>query len=192
MAWTARAITSKPVWLLVVLAVALPIAWWQVTERAVSAVEIRSLTAPVCTGTTVERRRAPGGKTVSAIRLTPDMSCRLNLEVANNGSLPVFLDTLVLPLMGPAGGAAVQVDKVWIDEEVPVFGQVAGEVTIDRRLDSDEKIEVEIQYGFRQKGCTAAGLFWVPAAQTEPSLLLRSTVTQADPIYFAGTSASAC
>ncbi len=193
MSWGARAITSGRLWLLALVVAALPIIWWQVTERAVSAVEIRTLDSASCTGTTIEQQRlAPEQPRVAAILLEPEMSCRLNLQIVNTGRLPVSLDKLVLPLMGPDGGAGVRADSVWIDEEVAVFGEVAAEVILDRWLSADETIEVEIRYGFRAKGCTAKGVLWVPAAQLEPSLLLRSAVVQADRIYFGGTTASSC
>lgn len=194
MGWAARTITSRLAWLVALLLVGLGVTWWQVTEKAVDAVEVRTVQAPRCTGTTIERRSPrTGAGPRSTILLSPRMACHLELDVVNTGRLPVHLDDLVLPLMGPDGGAAVRVKAVRVGERLPLQGGIAAVAALDRWLAAEEALRVEVDYVFRPRGCTeAGGILWVPTAQLEPSLLLRSTVVQGESIHFEGTSSSSC
>ncbi len=194
MAWGARVITSRRVWLVGLAVVVLAGLWWVVGGRTVEGVEVRVLNEPHCTGTDVTARRSPIDDTlVPVVSLEPGMECRLNLELRNDSWLPVKLHDLMLPLMGPDAGAAVRVKTVWTDDQMPIYGGVAARVPLDRWLSSDESMQVEIVYAYRHDGCTALGTLWVPAAQVGTSLLGRSATLQpTTKVWFAGTSASTC
>ncbi|WP_162602282.1 hypothetical protein [Nocardioides daejeonensis] len=193
MGWQARAVTSGRVWFVGVLVLALVGGWWFGGGRALGAVTVETVASPDCSGTRVVR--APwDGQRVQAVELRRTMDCTLALRIRNDSWVPVTLDELRLPLMGPDAGAAVRVETVQIDgtEERPLPRGVAAVFPLDRRLGRDSTLDVTVRYTYRPDGCTALGVLQVPAARVPTGFLLRSRAVQAEPVHFAGTTETNC
>lgn len=114
-----------------------------------------------CTGTDLVRAEAAGAP-VRAARLVPGMACKVAVQVRNDGWFPVALEQVVLPTMGPGGGAAVQVRR--LDGQTPVPGSAdAVDATFAREatLRPTQTDDFVVRFTFRPEGCTAPGTLLV-------------------------------
>lgn len=139
--------------------------------------------SPTCTGTDVSGRSG-------AIELRPGMTCTVPVTVRNPGPLVVHLDEAVLPFMGPAGGAAVQV-RSW-QGRVPEGAATDAVFDLDRRLEPGDTWETEVQLRFRPDGCTARGTHSSYLLEVRANAWGRSVRVAGAGVLFDGTAESEC
>lgn len=149
---------------------------------SISKVEITA-GSPACTGTSVSN--SPG-----AIQLRPGMKCSVPVTLRNAGRLAVHLDEVVLPYMGAEGGAAVQV-KSW-EGRVPEGAEINAVFEMDRRLESGDTWETEIEFDFRPEGCTDRGTHSSNILEVQASAWGRSVRVTGAGVLFDGTTESEC
>jgi len=150
-----------------------------------------------CLGTTVTERRLgdPVGR-VPVLRLQPGMDCALSIRLINRGSGTVHLDTVVLPYMGPEGGAEVQVANLADLPRAtaqPEDGLHAA-FELDRALPEGESHRFTIHFTYRDNGFSS-GTIWVGNIPRLSVTALTVTNTVASPrtLAFQGTGrASGC
>ena len=109
-----------------------------------------------CTGTKLATRPAgPDDTPTPTMWLKPGMRCVLPVHLRNTGALGVSLTSLRLPLMGPRGGAAVQVTHV--GHAKAEKDQIDGVYPLSRSLAAGEELTLRVVFVFRKDGCTDAG-----------------------------------
>jgi hypothetical protein len=180
----------------IVLGLSAMVGWRVVAADARRNVSVTWSGPVTCTGTTVEQVR-PGdeGEPIPAIRLRKGMSCTLPVRVTNESRFTVTVTRVRLALMGPDGGAAIQVRELggrpWSrPDTVDAFFKV------DERLGEGESYDFELDFELRPppEGCTDAGLFWVEGLPRVRVLALGrpGQQTPAEAIGFLGTRDTDC
>lgn len=180
--------------------------WWFLAGSRLAAVEV----AAVGNGVTCSRGQvvaAPGdvddidGTLAPSVQATPGLDCAVRLVVLNTGGSAVQLERLVVPVMGPRTGAAVQVVSVSPFGEVTPDGISSEDGGIDAVIDLDMTLPagavqaVTLQLAFNDKGCNAPGTIITPSG---PEVSIRAwgrTAVRQPPIApftIAGTAASNC
>ena len=146
-----------------------------------------------CTGTKAATRPVgPDQVPTQAMWLKPGMRCVLPVHLTNKGPLSVRVSTVLLPLMGTRGGAAVQVKQV--GHAVRQGDDIDGHYRIDRSLAPGDRMTLNVVFVIRKGGCTDRGPTWVerfPQVGVR-ALGIGSTVAATDAIAFQGTAASTC
>lgn len=150
-----------------------------------------------CRGTTVtERRLGDPVRRVPVLRLQPGMDCALSIRLVNRGSGTVHLGTVVLPYMGPEGGAEVQVANL---ADLPRAAAQSEDglhaaFTLDRALTEGESYGFTIHFTHRDDGCSDATT-WIgnfPRLSVS-TLAVTDTVASPRTLAFQGTGrASGC
>lgn len=145
------------------------VSWWAMASARRDAVEVLwddrdGRGAPVtCRGTTVpERALGEGLGRAPVLRLRPGMDCTLTFLVRNGGSSAVHLDAIVLPYLGPEGGAQVQVtglDGLWFARRHSDGGLDAA-YRVDSELGPGQTRRFTAHFAFREEGCSA-GTPWI-------------------------------
>lgn len=114
-----------------------------------------------CTGTDLVRVRLDGGP-VRAMRLVPGMACTVAVRVRNDGWFPVSVEQVVLPYMGPEGGAAVQVRRLDGQRADPgATDAIDATFTRQATLRPTQTDDFVVRFTFRPDGCTAPGTMFV-------------------------------
>jgi hypothetical protein len=181
------------------------VTWWTVAGSRINAVDVVALPDGVaCTeGEVVPVPRdelTPDQGLSPAVQATPGLACSVGLIVVNNGGSDVRLERLVVPVMGPRGGAGVQIVTV------APFGNVQQEATgddggIDAVVQTDtvlaagEKLLVTLQLSFRDDGCNSPGTTTTPGGPLVHVTALGRTGQRQPalpPFSVAGTAASDC
>lgn len=145
------------------------VSWWAMASARRGAVEVLwddrdGRAAPVtCRDTTVrERALGEGLGRAPVLRLRPGMDCTLTFLVRNDGSSAVHLDAVVLPYLGPEGGAQVQVaglDGLRFARRHSDGGLDAA-YRVDGELGPGQTRRFTAHFAFREEGCTA-GTVWI-------------------------------
>ncbi|MGH3334067.1 MAG: hypothetical protein ACRDPJ_22460 [Nocardioidaceae bacterium] len=151
-----------------------------------------------CTGTEVVHRRSGfGGPRVTAMRLRKSMECTLPVRVSNHGGHSVRLDRIVLPYMGPGGGAAVRVER--LDGQRPLGrpsrqGRIDAVFPVGHTVPSAGRYDFDIHFTFRPGGCTAGLTTMTSGMPTVrvSTLGTTSSLRSATPVGFAPTRDSDC
>lgn len=146
---------------LAVLVVGAAVAGWMaVAADRLDHVVVRS-GVPRCAGTEVVPRRGFGLEQVQAIRIREQMVCTLPVRVVNRGERPVDLERMVLPFMGPGGGAGARVEQ--LDGRAPLGpasyrnGRIDAVFPLGSTLAAGERARFEVELTFRPRGCTSPG-----------------------------------
>lgn len=168
-------------------------AWFGLAAAQRGRVTVAWQGEPSCTGTDVVRGRIQD-QPVRAMRLVPGMSCQVSVRVVNEGWMPVRVEQVRLPFMGPGGGAAVRVRR--LDGERPDRSVDRIDATFPREvgLRPTETDDLVLRFTFRPRGCTAQGLFSVNdfPTVTVSALGLSGERTAEDRAVFRGTRWSVC
>lgn len=181
------------------------VAWWSAAGGRLAAVDLAAVGNGVsCSQGQVVSASDDGdgleGVLTPAIEATPGLSCSVRLVVVNRGGADVRLERLVVPVMGPRTGAAVQVVNV------SPFGDVApggdgpdggldAVVSLDMTLSAGEVQPVTLHLAFQQDGCNAPGTVVTPSGPLLQVRALGRTVVREPPLApfsVAGTEASNC
>ncbi len=130
---------------------------WRVwSSRAVAGVHVTWDGDPVCHGTELRPRSR-------AIEWTPEMSCVITVAVRNDGPATVRITDIVLPFVGPGGGAVVVAAPV--AGFTPATGphhDIDASLALDHRVEPGTTWTFPTRLVFRSDGCTDAGTFGVP------------------------------
>lgn len=161
---------------LAVLAALIGVGWWVAAGSRLAAVDL--IAAPG--GVTCERGNVvlPELETFSSlvsetelltvVQSEPDMQCSVALFARNNGDSEVRLGRLVIPIMGPRAGAAVQVVGVSpvgdVDGDVGGYdsGDVDAVVNVDAVLVPGAMEPLVLKLAFREDGCHGPGTVVTP------------------------------
>ncbi len=177
------------------LAAVLVSAWFVITSLQLGQVEVDRTTPVECRGTEVTEERVGTGGPVTAMRLVPGMKCTIGVQVTNEGTSAVKVTEVLLPYMGPDGGAAVRVNRLdRLEPEPEPADTIDALFTVDQELAAGEDYEFEMTFVFRPRGCTSQGVMTVPGMPTVTvSSWGREVERTADePVAFRGTKQSNC
>ena len=174
---------TKRIVLVLFLVAGAAAAWVALATFARGETEVTWSGAPECTGT-----RLRGTAEASAeITMLPGMRCEVPVEVRNTGWLPVTVDSLTVPLVGPHGGSAVMLE----DAE----GDVDAIIDMGRDLDRGETVEVVLTLVFRDDGCSSEGSITAvggfPTA-TVSAFGWGTSLASPEAVAFVGSAASSC
>lgn len=93
-----------------------------------------------------------------------DFRCTVTVFVANRSGRTLHLDRVVLPIMGPRGGAVVRVDSTG---DPSIWSHEGGDIDAVQELDLDvgggDRTSFQVDYVFRPGGCTTSGTQWTRA-----------------------------
>lgn len=146
-----------------------------------------------CTGTKLATRPVgPDDTPTPTMWLVPGMRCVLPVHLRNTGAMSVGLTSLRIPIMGPRGGAAVQVTHV--GHARAEKDQIDGVYRLERSLDAGAELTLQVVFVFRKGGCTDGGTMWIENAPAvgARALGIGSTVRAGGLLAFRGTAASTC
>jgi hypothetical protein len=180
---------------LAVLGLVAILGWRVAASEARKRVTVEWAGPVTCEGTTVRPDRRADGEEISAIRLREGMRCSLPVRVTNESRFDVKVTRVRLPLMGPEGGAAVQVrtleGRSWYrpDSTDAVF-------RLQEWLEPGDTYDFVVDFEFRAppEGCTDSGLLGVgDMPKVTVRALGRPGLRSAEEtIVFRGTRESSC
>ncbi|MBD8868093.1 hypothetical protein [Nocardioides donggukensis] len=188
----------RGLWLVLLSALVLGVAasgWVLAGARARSAVEIVPVREVRCEDSSVRVRRF-AGRRIPTMAMRPGMRCRWRLSVENASFATVTVTEVILPFMGPGGGAAVRVRE--LDGEEPVLGPdgdgIDARFPVDHRLAPGADLLIDVEFRFRPRGCSGADLttVWGFPTLTVDSLLTSGSVVADLGVGFRGTPEGTC
>jgi hypothetical protein len=181
---------------LAVLGLLAILAWRVAASEARKSVTVAWNGPVTCEGTTVEPHRPDEGEEYPAISLREGMRCSLPVRVTNEGRIDVKVTRVRLPLMGPGGGAAVQVrtleGRSWLrpDSTDAVFG-------LREWLEPGDTYDFVVEFEFRAppEGCSGPG--GAMGVRDMPKVTVRAlgrpgVRSAEETIVFRGTRESSC
>lgn len=121
-----------------------------------------------CEGTEVVayQPEIDGGPTIPVAAIEPGMRCTYTFWVWNRGSVTVRLERVTFPVLGPAGGPAVEAIGLEPYNIVPGQTETTGGFTsapvdaafdLDIDLPPDAPVELRLHVVHRPDGCTSGG-----------------------------------
>ena len=142
---------------------------WAVASSVLRAqVEVHS-SRPDCDGTRVVGKDLGDGfsghEWVPAMQLRPGMRCTVTVRVRNGGPVAVRLEEVVLPYMGPDGGAAAR-SRIMDGRRFRSLSDPTGD-RLDARFARHDRIgpggtvRFTVTYEFRPQGCDEGGTLWM-------------------------------
>jgi hypothetical protein len=148
---------------------------------------------PTCTGTEV-RWVNRDGQASPQMTLNGEMECSVDITVRNTGRIPVTIDELSWPILGPEGGPGVEALYLNGGQYLPRTGGIDADFPVDVGLEGESYTVFQLRLAFRPDGCTPEGVLWIQdtPALSVSGLGLSGETAGGQILTFRGTTASSC
>jgi len=195
------AVARRLAWaLVVVVGVAVILLAWGRREQIEAGVTVFVDAVPIeCPGSVVESGSInDDARILHLVTIEPEMTCNLRFFVANNTGHDIAVQSILLPVTGPAGGPAIvatRLNPTTTSNAGPAPGEVDAIWDRNDTLMPGEIGDYQITIEFRPGGCSADGGIMTLGT---PTVRIRAWFMHVDignefmPVGFLGSPASSC